>query len=568
MASRTEVLVIGGGSTGTGVARDLAMRGVDVTLVEKGNLTHGTTGRMHGLLHSGGRYAVSDQESARECIAENDVLREIAGHCIEETGGLFVKRPEDSEAYFERKLEACAECSIPADVLSAEEARAEEPYLATDIDRAIRVPDAAIDPFRLCVANAKSTIDHGGRIETHTEVTDVLVEGGEVVGVELRHESGPGARTHGVGGETERIHADHVVNATGAWAGEIGALAGVEIEVRPSKGVMTVMNCRQVDTVINRCQPKGDADIIVPHETAAILGTTDVEVDDPESYPEEQWEVDLVIDELSKLVPILADARTLRSFWGVRPLYEPPDTGTEDPTDITRQYFLLDHARRDGLPGLTSIVGGKLTTYRLMAEEIGDHVCSLLGVSEPCRTDEVPLPGSEDEAVIEAAMEQFELRSPIARRSTQRLGSRTDEVLSKCDPNPVVCECEAVTRAEVRDAIEESGTDLNAVRIRTRASMGTCQGGFCCHRMANELHPSYEEPTVTEALDELYQERFTGQRHALWGEQLSQAMLTYAVHATTMNRDRDPAASDATIAFEQFDAGPQRSEEVTDGNRE
>ena len=107
------------------------MRGVDVTLVEKGNLTHGTTGRMHGLLHSGGRYAVSDQASATECIEENVVLREIATHCVEETGGLFVKRPEDSESYFQEKLEGCRACEIPAEVLSGAEAREREPRPAS-----------------------------------------------------------------------------------------------------------------------------------------------------------------------------------------------------------------------------------------------------------------------------------------------------------------------------------------------------------------------------------------------------------------------------------------------------
>ncbi|PSQ47385.1 anaerobic glycerol-3-phosphate dehydrogenase subunit A, partial [Halobacteriales archaeon SW_6_65_15] len=108
----TEVLVVGGGSTGCGVARDLAMRGVDVTLVEKGNLTNGTTGRMHGLLHSGGRYAVSDQSSAKECIEENRVLRDIAGHCVEMTGGLFVQLKDDPDEYFEEKLAGCRECGI------------------------------------------------------------------------------------------------------------------------------------------------------------------------------------------------------------------------------------------------------------------------------------------------------------------------------------------------------------------------------------------------------------------------------------------------------------------------
>ncbi|WP_408957723.1 anaerobic glycerol-3-phosphate dehydrogenase subunit GlpA [Natrinema sp. 74] len=555
MARDTEVLVLGGGSTGCGIARDLALRGLSVTLVERGTLTDGTTGRMHGLLHSGGRYAVSDQASARECIEENEILREIAGHCVEETGGLFVQRPEDSDDYFREKLEGCRACGIPARVLSGREARKIEPYLADDIERAIEVPDGAVDPFRLCVANAIDAEAHGARIETHAEVIDLLRDGDEVSGARVRHESGPGTRTHGAPGTTEEITAEYVVNATGAWAGQIGSMADLEIEVRPSKGVMTIMNVRQVDTVINRCRPKGDADIVVPHETTAILGTTDEEVADPDDYPEEQWEVEQMIDTLSELVPILEEARTIRSFWGVRPLYEPPGTGTADPTDITRDFFLLDHADRDGVSGMSSIVGGKFTTYRAMAEEISDHVCEKLGVTATCVTADEPLPGSENIETLEAGMDDFGLRSPIARRSKQRLGSRAREVLETDDANPVLCQCEGVTRAEVCDAIEGSGSDLNAVRIRTRASMGNCQGGFCCRPVANELHPEYDEATVREAFDDLVRERWKGQRHALWGEQLSQAMLNYALYAATMNRDRDPADGSAEIDFAAFDGG-------------
>ena len=554
MASAPHIVVIGGGSTGVGIARDLSMRGLDVTLLEQGNLTHGTTGRMHGLLHSGGRYAVADQASATECIEENRVLRDIASHCVEMTGGLFVKRPEDTEEYFERKLEGCRECSIPAEVVSREEARAMEPHLAKNIDKAISVPDGAVDPFRLVVANAASAQEHGARIETHSTVTDLLVEAGEIVGVEVEHDSGSGKRVHGTAGARERIRADHVVNATGAWAGQLGEMAGVDIEVRPSKGVMTVMNVRQVDTVINRCRPKGDADIVVPHETTAILGTTDEEVEDPADYPEKQWEVDLMIDTLSELVPVLAEARTIRSFWGVRPLYEPPEVGSDDPTDITRDYFLLDHDERDALPGMTSIVGGKFTTYRMMGEEISDHICAKFGIEADCQTAEVPLPGSEDFAVLRDYMDEFGLRSPIGRRSVERLGSRAEAVLDTDGPNPTVCDCEAVTRAEVQDAIEGSGSDLNAVRIRTRASMGNCQGGLCSHRLANELHGNYDEATTRAAWDELLQERWKGQRHALWGDQLSQAMLNYALHATTQNRDNDPADGDP-VEFAAFDSG-------------
>jgi glycerol-3-phosphate dehydrogenase len=319
---------------------------------------------------------------------------------------------------------------------------------------------------------------------------------------------------------------------------------------------MTVMDTRQVDTVINRCRPKGDADIIVPHESSCILGTTAEEVDDPEEYAEEGWEVDLMLSELKQVVPILENTRTIRSFWGVRPLYEPPDTGSEDSRAITRNFSILDHAARDDLMGLTSIVGGKLTTYRLMAERLSDHVCKRIGISNHCQTADEVLPGSADFSVLRAYMSEFGLRSPVGRRSVERLGSRADDVLSAVDPNPVICDCESVTRAEIQNAINESGPDLNAVRIRTRASMGNCQGGLCAHQLAHELSPTYDEVTARSALDGLYEERWKGLRHALWGEQLEQAMLNHALHAATMNRDRDPAREEETINYAAFDAGP------------
>src|SRR5699024_1851290 len=166
----TTVVVIGGGATGTGIVRDLAMRGFETTLVERGTLTDGTTGRTHGHLHSGARYAVSDQKSAVDCIRESRVLQQIASHCVEKTGGLFVQLEGDPDAYFEKKLDCCAECGIPTDVISREEALEQEPYLAPETKRAIRVLDHAVDPFRLAVANAADAIEHGARIETHSEV--------------------------------------------------------------------------------------------------------------------------------------------------------------------------------------------------------------------------------------------------------------------------------------------------------------------------------------------------------------------------------------------------------------
>lgn len=151
-------------------------------------------------------------------------------------------------------------------------------------------------------------------------------------------------------------------------------------------------------------------------------------------------------------------------------------------------------------------------------------------------------------------MDRYGLRSPVARRSRDRLGSRAAEVLT-AEPNPVICACEAVTHAEIRDAIDQCGADLNGVRIRTRASMGNCQGGFCALQMASMLSSEFGFDTVIAALDELYAERWKGQRHAMWGEQLSQAMLNHAYHATTLNRHRDPAQKEETIAYDRFHGG-------------
>jgi len=201
---------------------------------------------------------------------------------------------------------------------------------------------------------------------------DLFRDGDDIYGVEVRHDDG-----------TEAVHRDarddrgdprrHVVNATGAWAGNVGAMAGVEVEVRPSKGVMTIMNVRQVDTVINRCRPKGDADIVVPHETTAILGTTDEEVSDPDD-PGRGGEVDQMIETLGTR-PDPRKTRTVRSFWGVRPLYEAAGNRHRGP-DRHHAGLLPARPRRPRRRlGMSSIVGGKFTTYRAMAEEISDHVC-------------------------------------------------------------------------------------------------------------------------------------------------------------------------------------------------
>ena len=388
----TRVAIVGGGVTGVGVARDLARRGVDVTLLERGELAAGASGAMHGLLHSGARYAVDDPESARSCIAENLTLREIAPDCIEDTGGLFVSLPDDPDEYLDTLTAACADCDIPTERLTSAEAREREPRLAAEIETALAVPDGAIDPVRLVAATATDAERNGATIHQQTTVTDLVVEDDTVVGVETADGT---------------VRADHVVNAAGAWADGVAELAGVDIEMRASRGAMCVTTDRYADAVLNRCRPKSSGDIVVPSGGHSVLGTTDVTVDDPDEFPKAQWETDLLFEELTPVVPALADADTSHTYWGVRPLYEPRATG--ESVGFSRDYSVLDHADCDGLAGLTSAVGGKLTTHRAMAESVSDVVCARLGVERESDTATAPLPEPD------AAMREYGLSGLLSR---------------------------------------------------------------------------------------------------------------------------------------------------------
>jgi glycerol-3-phosphate dehydrogenase len=396
MNRATDVLVVGGGATGTGIARDLALRGVDVTLCERGGLASGTTGRSHGVLHSGARYADFDPAGARECIAENRILKDIAGACIDDTGGFFVQLEGDDPGYFEEKFAACREQGIDATVLTGEEAREAVPKLSAETERVIRVPDAVIYPSRLVAATAASAREHGARILPNTPVSDLLCEDGAVVGANT---------------ESGEIRAEHVVNATGAWAGQLAERAGVEVAMRPTSGVMVAVDYGKIEPVCNRCRPPSDGDIVVPHGSQAILGTTSVEVSDPDNYDTDREEIERMVSECAAMVPDLEETEVLGAYWGVRPLYAPDEVERSQSRSVSRGFFLLDHSL-DGVGGFTSIVGGKLTTHRRMAEAVADHVCEKLGVARACRTDERRLPGHDDPATLDELVTEFGADSP------------------------------------------------------------------------------------------------------------------------------------------------------------
>jgi glycerol-3-phosphate dehydrogenase len=284
----TDVLVIGGGATGLGVLRDLALRGISAILVEKGDLTYGTSGRYHGLLHSGGRYVVKDPQSATECAEENEILRRIMPHCIEDTGGLFVVTPDDDESYADRFVKGCQDTHVPVNEITVREMLRREPLLNPRISRVFEVRDGSADSFLAAHANAQDAITHGAQVLNYHVVKALDLTDDRVSGAVCED-----MRT----GEDVRIHASYVVNCAGAWAGKIAGMAGVKVTVVPGKGTMLAMNHRFVNTVVNRCKMPADGDIIVPIHTVAVIGTTDVHVPDPDVFGIEPWEVELMLKE-------------------------------------------------------------------------------------------------------------------------------------------------------------------------------------------------------------------------------------------------------------------------------
>ncbi len=513
----TEVLIIGGGVTGTGIMRDLALRGFQCLLVERKDLNAGASGGNHGLLHSGGRYASSDWQTAAECRMESDILKRMAPECIDDCGGLFVAVDGDDSVFAERFPEHCARAGIDCQSLSPAEAREKEPNLSDTVFAAYAVPDASIDPFHITLGN----VNHAQRLTDshflpHTEVVEFDIADGVIVSALCRD-----LRS----GESIRIRASQVVNATGAWAKNVAQLAGCkDVDLLYTKGTLIVSNSRISTGVINRLRPPGDGDILVPGGTVSLLGTTSDKVDSLKGQRPTVYEVDHILNEGIPMLPCLRETRFIRAFSGVRPLLQSPDVGA-DGRKASRGFQLFDHEDQ-GLDNFASIVGGKLTTYRLMAEKVSDLVTHRMGRDAPCKTASESLPADDSVRWTKPG---------YAPRYWYQRNDPTDAIL---------CECEMVPRSAIDEIVEtapgaESHMTLSAIGLRSRVGKGACQGSFCAARVSSYLYDSgiYNGVEGHDHMCDFVAERFKGVRPILWGKQMPQMELAEAFHCGLLGLD-------------------------------
>jgi len=443
---------------------------------------------------------------------------------VDDVGGLFVQCAQDDPAFFDQWQRAAEAAGIRSSQMSADEARELEPNLATNILGAFTCPDAHVDVFRLVLANLEAAVTRGGRFHTYNEVTAIHTANGRVRAVRYRNT---------LSGEEHELPCEMVINAAGGWAQGIAALTGVEVPIRCDKGTLLVLNHRLNRRVINRCRKSSDADILVPAGPVCILGTSSIRVPGPDGLSASPEEVDHLLRLGDEMIPGLVDARVLRIFCGVRPLYAPKTAEAAYGREISRGFALLDHQIRDGVSGFISIVGGKLTTYRLMAAVTCDCVAKKLGVTAECTTDKTPLRPSVDRKTHHRVLHL--LPHPMAEMMERRLGQETERVISAIEARPelaeLVCECELVTRGELEYVLDNSAPvptyTISDIGRRTRLGFGPCQGTFCGYKAMLAGYQTHRW-TASQAAVEFsayLHERSKGQSFIHLGKQLEQLDL-------------------------------------------
>jgi glycerol-3-phosphate dehydrogenase len=473
-----DVIVVGGGVTGAGVARDLALRGVSVLLLEKGDWGGGTSGSSSWMIHGGPRYLEFDWETTRRSCQDAGYIVDIARHLVHRVLFLIPVLPGDKNNL--ERMETAMEVydrfqplkhAHPHARLSAEEALRLEPGLTPGLVGAVTMEEWGVDPHRLVWANVVDAAEHGARCLNHARVTSLVRDGARVIG----------ARYVRDGAEVE-ARSRVVVNAAGPWSTEVAGMGGQDIRLRPAKGIHIVYDRRIANYSISGESIDGRDLLLVNHGPLTIIGTTDDDYyGDLDAVDVLADEVDYLLQGVERVFPRIREYRPVRATAGVRPTLHRWRVNEDD---LSRRYEVIDH---QAAPGLVTITGGKLSMYRAMAEETADAVCAHLGVQAASTTAHTRLPGSDgDSPTASSVAGEHGLTELSAARLLRRHGSRAPKVLEDGSRHGrVTCRCDALSEAELAFAArhEQVRTLADAFR-RVGLAAGPCAGAACVDRAA------------------------------------------------------------------------------------
>ena len=363
--------------------------------------------------------------------------------------------------------------------LTGDEIRELEPGLIGGATGGVTFDEWGIDGSRLCVANAVDARERGAEIRVHCTVTEILRrEDGRVYGVRFRDR---------VSGESGTRTARVVVNATGAWAPITTSLGGLEpsaARLRPGKGIHIFLDRRLTNYAIIAHAIDGREVFLLPWQNMSVLGTTDDDYyGDLDHVVATSDEVSYLFQAIEHVFPAIRSARAIGTWGGVRPTLHAWGCNEDK---LSREHQVVDH-RVHGADGLYSMIGGKLASYRLFAEEMTDVIARRLGNTAERRSHVAPLPGGDEQVDPMQLVLRGGMEAVTATRLEYRHGSRSLRVLERMQQKPreaaVVCACEPVTEAEIRYVIEhEFAQDVSDVARRTRLGLGACGGMRCALR--------------------------------------------------------------------------------------
>ncbi|NCQ60167.1 MAG: glycerol-3-phosphate dehydrogenase [Myxococcales bacterium] len=499
LGSDVDVLVVGGGVTGAGVARDAARRGLTVALVEQDDLAYGTSSRSSKLVHGGLRYLESYEFGlVFESVSERRILMDLAPHLVNPLGFVFPVYAGSKHNLFIINagmwlydgLSLFRSPKIHKKLKPAEVAVLEPVLRQEGLEGAPLYYDCSTDDARLTLETALDAAEEGAVIATYARVTHFLEdETGRITGAAVKDR---------FSGEEKEIHAHAVVNATGPWTDRTLAMRRGEVAddanrglLRPTKGVHVVVDAEKLPVqhaVV--CFHPEDSRVLfaIPWGDRTYIGTTDTDYrGDPGEVAATAADVDYLLQAANTYFPqhTLVPADVISTWAGLRPLMAPPSD--EHGESMNESAVSREHRIMVGVGGLVTIAGGKLTTYRRMAAEVTDTVVRLLRISghlpedlsDP-KTDSAPLVGAvgwpedDDHAAVAAkvrAASKDVLPEDVARHLTDSYGMRAFTLAELCAADASLAERILPGRPETFVQVdwavhEELATSLSDVMIR------------------------------------------------------------------------------------------------------
>ncbi len=477
---KVDVVVIGGGINGVGVARDCALRGMSVALFEKNDFGFGASGNNSGMLHGGPRYLLKHPHVTRSSCVDSGYIQQAASHLIFRIPFLF---PVEGRGWRARtKLAALDAFFAFYDkyqplkggkkhaLLSPRDLHELESGLVGDFAGAVSFDEWGVDAPRLCALTAVDAAAHGALVHTHCSVKKLLRNASGAVGGVVAADALTDASVV--------QPARYVVNATGAWCNHLlSDLCGEEEPlIRPGKGIHVVYDRRLSHYGIIVEAIDGRDIFLMPWMDISWIATTDDDFfGNPDRIRGTDDEVGYLVDGISRVFPQARSARVIDVTAAARPtLYA---RGVPE-SFLSREHEIIDHGNN-----LFSMIGGKLASYRLFAQEMTDRLAVHLGSQASCTTHLAPLPGGGETLDYQAFAQDFALEPAVAERVLHRHGGQSRRLL-KMHPDAsdraVACACESVLTCEVKHACrQEFARTLEDVSRRTRLGLGPCQGLQC-----------------------------------------------------------------------------------------